>query len=1300
MRKFLKALALSALIAVCAISAAACNRGGVKLVDFPESKTEEVELGSTYTISLKEVKDENGNTYRVSASVKTKAGGNVSVFESKFDVTDIEGYVITYTAAIDDKNEQTSVVTLNVVDNGNPTISISKPSVGEVGVLYTLPGIVVSDLSGKVVAKTVEVYFVDGDTETKVNDLAESEGKYTFTPQQSGYYRIKVTASDGSGNTATATSDFMVDEKVAEGTIFDPASLSALTQVKTSTSCPMEVKAGDPEAAYTGDYVSFTSTETKWHNIYLTPKFELETYTKYDLVEVWIYADAADGTEVGFSFFNNLDYNFRFMSDTWTKITLDMEDFVTEMGKNNAIFLPFNTNNSSSSNHASLTELRLGGVFAKYTVDYAVEEDNLNIDAGAEETEVTLTVSSDRENLPAFTLTLTKDDQVIQPVKTEENVYTYILGAGNYEYKIVSADDMYRGETTGTFVVDYATKIELPEAQNAVAGVAYDIPDAVVYINGEVSSEKATITASFTEKYTNEKTSGIAAKGFVAPSSGVIEVVYSYEGAVSKTMTITVERGAVSQNHALDFTSSDVLENIQVAGGNNVLTYVSEGDGAPYVSWTIKDNATASWQMMKVSATVSDEVLAQYDYVKVKAMALSDNGVYRWRVLMCSDQYIAGDTAWDAPTRLALNEWGYIYIPMSAFISGGNGFDKKCFVSITFNKSQDGNADNVKEVRFADFELVKAAEGEIVADKLSYTPQENPSFTVNVTPDIGYKVEIRQNGETVTVLEKVEGKYVWEGAKNVGTYEAVIVLTDSGYYLQGEYSVTFYIAEETEESNVVFEPTTENMTAQIKTNTACPMEVKAGDADAVYTGDYVSFTATTTGSQWHNIALTPKFSLETYAKYDVVEIWLYADAKDGTEVSFSFFNNLDYNYRFMSDTWTKITMDMDVFVTQMNISTAKFLPFNTNNASSTNHASLTELRLGAIYAKYSVNYTVEVAGLEIVSGESADVAITVSCDKEEVPSYELIVSKNGEKQTVSSVEGNVHRYVLAAGVYDYSLYATDKLYSGDTKGTFTVNSAIKIILPEAVAATAGTAYDIPEAQVSVNGEISGNKASASAVFDSAYGTEKGVEVPLTGYVAPNSGTITVTYTYAGALEQTLEIPVARKPVSKTNALDFSSVDVLSDMSVGAGNVLSYVSDGEGAPYVSWSIENNAKKTWQMFKLESELTEEELSAYAYVKVRVMAVSDSGEYKWRLLLCSDQMIVGENKNPADEYQSEERLTLNEWHDVYIPMETFLAGGNGFNKKCFISVSFNAAKDGNADNVKEVRFADFALVNEIGA
>ena len=455
-------------------------------------------------------------------------------------------------------------------------------------------------------------------------------------------------------------------------------------------------------------------------------------------------------------------------------------------------------------------------------------------------------------------------------------------------------------------------------------------------------------------------------------------------------------------------------------------------------------------------------------------MALSDDGVYRWRVLMCSDQYIAGDTAWDAPTRLALNEWGYIYIPMSAFISGGNGFDKKCFVSVTFNKPQDGNADNVKEVRFADFELIKAAEGELVADKLSYTPQENPAFTANVTPDLGYNVEIRQNGETVTTLEKVEGKYVWEGAKNAGTYEAVIVLTDGGYYLQGEYSVTFYITEETQASNVVFEPTAENAASQIKTSKPCTVEAKTGDPNAAYTGDYVSFSGAGT-NVWVDIMLTAESPLEQYAKYDVIEFWIYADAKDNTEVKFSLFNDLAYQKVFKADTWTKLTVSAADFVTEM-AEDNLFLPFNMMNANSTNHASLTELRIGAVYVKYSVDYTVETEGLEIAGGETADVAITVSCDNEEIPSYELIVSKDGVKQAASSGEGNIHHYTLTAGVYDYSLQATDMLYSGEANGTFTVNSSIKIILPEAAAATAGTAYDIPEAQVSVNGEISGNKA--------------------------------------------------------------------------------------------------------------------------------------------------------------------------------------------------------------------------------
>ncbi len=736
---------------------------------------------------------------------------------------------------------------------------------------------------------------------------------------------------------------------VAEsGLIFNPTAENMTSQIKTSTSCPMEFNAGDPTAAYTGDYVSFTSTEARWHNIYLTPKFELETYEKYDLVEVWLYADAADGTEVSFSFFNNTKYNYRFTSDTWTKITIDMEDFVTEMGKNNAIFLPFNTNNPNSTNHVSLVELRLGAIYAKYSVNYTVQTEGLEVVSG-ETADVTITVSCDNEEFPSYELTVSKDGEKMTAASVEGNVHRYVLASGVYEYSLNATDTLYSGEVSGTFTVNSSVKIILPEAVAATAGTAYDIPEAQVSVNGSISGNKAAASAVFNSAYGAEKGVEIPLTGFTAPNSGTITVTYTYAGALEQTLEIPVSRKPVSKTNALDFSSADVLSDMSVGAGN-VLSYVSDGEGAPYLSWSIENNAEKKWQMLKLDSELTEEELSAYAYVKVRVMAVSEKGSYKWKLFLCSDGLIIGGDDYQSEERLSLNEWHDVYIPMETFLSGGNGFDKKCFISVSFNAEKDGNADGVQEVRFADFELIKAAEGEIVADKIIYTAQENPSFTVSVTPELGYKVEIRQNGETIATLEQIDGKYVWEGNKAEGKYEAVIVLTENGYKLDGDFSVAVYFSEIVD-ANVIFDPTAENMAAQIASGTTFSMEVKPGDPDAAYSGDYVSFTTTTTGSKWHNIGLTAKSALETYSIYDVVEIWLYADAADGTEVGFSFFNNLTYNYRFMSDTWTKITIDMDDFIAQMSVNSAKFLPFNTNNPNSTNHASLTELRLGAIYAK-------------------------------------------------------------------------------------------------------------------------------------------------------------------------------------------------------------------------------------------------------------------------------------------------------------------------------------------------------------
>ena len=74
----------------------------VELVDF-ENQSHTVNLGEMYTIDLTSVRDKDGNTYRVLYEVKTKSGGSVSVLENVFDITDVEGYVITYTVHVDKK---------------------------------------------------------------------------------------------------------------------------------------------------------------------------------------------------------------------------------------------------------------------------------------------------------------------------------------------------------------------------------------------------------------------------------------------------------------------------------------------------------------------------------------------------------------------------------------------------------------------------------------------------------------------------------------------------------------------------------------------------------------------------------------------------------------------------------------------------------------------------------------------------------------------------------------------------------------------------------------------------------------------------------------------------------------------------------------------------------------------------------------------------------------------------------------------------------------------------------------------
>ncbi len=368
MRKKLFLFLLCILTVLCGFVACADEeKPRLALVDFPVAAEETVELGATYRIEQTSVKDQDGNEYRLIATVVTADGKKVDLFDGRFDVTELGGYTITYTLA---ESTQTSVVRLQVVDRQKPTVSISDPLNGKVGEAYVLPQIFVSDLSGQIVSQSVEVYFLGGsasaDEVGEKIELTATGGEYRFTPTAAGYYRIQATATDRAGNAQTKTATFIVEDSVPPSVIFDPAMLSAEDKIKTSTSCPMEIVEnadGDQET-----YIKFTAdtsaTGSLWHSIYLEPYYELTAYEDYDFVEVWLYADAKDDTNVHFSFFNHVDYRRSFRADTWTKVVLTMDDFIERMSVANTPFLPFNTNNKNSTNHVSLTELRLGKIVA------------------------------------------------------------------------------------------------------------------------------------------------------------------------------------------------------------------------------------------------------------------------------------------------------------------------------------------------------------------------------------------------------------------------------------------------------------------------------------------------------------------------------------------------------------------------------------------------------------------------------------------------------------------------------------------------------------------------------------------------------------------------------------------------------------------------------------------------------------------------------------------------------------------------------------------------------------------------
>ena len=273
---------------------AAC--GGEKTLDIVDWENEslEVTLGDSYTVPQKTARDKEGKSYPVEIKVLKKATGTeIPLIYGAFDVFDVSGYDVLYTATSENA-KALKTVTLTVKDEGKPVVMIKGNNVAEVNKRFTFPEISVYDDSGKT-ENTIEVY---DDADHKVP--SDEEG---FTPAQIGEYELRVTAKDDDGNEGSRVFKIFARSQVKENELdaFDDAGLAytAYSQGK-SGELNQGVKSQAVFSAFkksvrSGGSAMFESGSGERTGIYLSPRMDSANLQgdTYDYISVWYFI--ADG---------------------------------------------------------------------------------------------------------------------------------------------------------------------------------------------------------------------------------------------------------------------------------------------------------------------------------------------------------------------------------------------------------------------------------------------------------------------------------------------------------------------------------------------------------------------------------------------------------------------------------------------------------------------------------------------------------------------------------------------------------------------------------------------------------------------------------------------------------------------------------------------------------------------------------------------------------------------------------------------------------------------------------------------
>ena len=1340
------ALLLSLLAAVLfCFGLAACKQKGVTLKDFPETETQTVALGSVYELKT-QAEGEDGNTYLLTFQVRTRDDAAVPVFDDRFDVTDIGGYVITYTAVTDGVT-QTSVITLDVTDDTAPTISISKPENGSVGEEYELPVITVSDLAGTSPEVTVKVYLIREGERTEITSLSERGGRYYFTPESVGTYEIEVTAVKTNGQSKTATRSFNIDEPVAEGEVFSPDVVSPESQIgfvaaggvetdKLIVETAEETQAG---SAYTGRYLSVNGKdigENVWVDIHLTPRLAIEDYADFDVVEFWVYFQTtSDRVKIGIlggSTAASDPLLREFAGNTWAKVSVDANTFFDLVDSKRLFTVNFN--NPASGNHAGVQEVRIGSVTAKYAFAPAVTVDAPAADTD-EESEVTLTVDTDA----AFKARIQDQAGEEVPCTVEGNVVRASLPMGTYTYTLTSEDGSYVGSSSGTFTVEGTTQIVLPEAESGIAGKEYTIPDALISVNGELQEGiRAECKATFVQGL-NGKASENVLGSFTPLTFGTLTLSYTYEGAAPKTMTVEIAP-AQAEGSVLFDPSTATDSNIDSNRSEQKFTAKPGDPSEEYTGAYLELTAEGytEWANTRLKLDLNKDSYKEYEKIGVWVYFEAQGTV---------THSLFNDNAYK--TQYAANRWHLILVDREAFIEKMTAAPD--LLAIRFHTPGNGNFPNLTAARLGAIVAVNALDDAVVevGEAINYGETTKVTITVNgnasdlsavIRNTSGKVYPCTVNGNVITADLPI-GVYRYEISSSdpayAGTLEGrfsvenrtqIVVLTGSNYVagqpcsapgayiavdgkmqpdaspswtayfvsdlnggrrqnvtgtftpltsgtLTAEYS--YYGAESRTVSvrirpaeatgNTVYSPAMWNDELTSQNGRLYRLEAKTSD-DAVYSGSYFAVTLPSkTG--WEDMYLALGLSSDAYSDYDKIGIWVYA-AADGN-VNLTPFNNADLKATYTPDEWHLIVIDRDVFMEYMSGSGPKRLfPLQFGVASAENFPNMTEFRLGAIVALYAFDEAeVTVNGMAAADGK-ADISILVENAKDITA---VIKNAEGIEQTCS-VNGRTITAQLPAGVYTYEITTDDPAYTGTITGSFTVESdAAQIVLPEAPAGVAGEEYTIPDATVTIDGETQTEKATFKATFVQALNGKAEEVISQSKFTPVTAGTLTIEYSYSGAVSKTLTVEIASAE-PKDNVIFDASTATGSNL-VSSNGIQVFEAEQSDGSYEGSYIRITAEATaWTNTRLSLGLSANSYAEYDKVGVWVYFEATG--------------TVTSSLFNDNAYKT--TYAPNEWHLILVDRAAFIEKMTG-SEKDLLALAFAVdGKDGSANfpGLTEVR------------